>query len=298
MSVKTPPIASTQTTQTTTPAPAKRKAARLPPVMDRAGVTLDASTFPGATAAVSLAMPGATVAAPAPVAASAPAKAPLPAPASPPPTTPAAPPSPAPPAPGAGNPAAIHPSTVPFSNAPPTVSIPVPPAGFVPVRAVDLKGYRPMQSELASVPDAVAELQSFPNWSLIFGITAPPSTQVGQRLQVAAQWTSLLAQSNSWTSYVKSMEGMAWKDALEVMDSLKVPFQLASAASPSMLSQYPALTRLLGAQKVVAKRAVSTKKKNAAAASAATTTAATAAAAPAVATAAPETPPRVVTVQG
>jgi hypothetical protein len=62
---------------------------------------------------------------------------------------------------------------------------------------------------------------------------------------------------------------MAWKDALEVINNLKAPFQLAATANPSMATQYPALTRLLGAQKVVAKRAASTKKKNAAAVTAA-----------------------------
>jgi hypothetical protein len=176
------------------------------------------------------------------------------------------------------------------------------PAGFVPVKLIDLKGYRPMQSELAAVPDAVAELQTFPNWSTVFGITAPPSGQLAQRLQVAAQWTSLLAQTDEWSSYVKSMEGMAWKDALQVLGSLKVPFQLASAASPAMLGEYPALARLLGAQKVAAKRAVSTRKKKAAAkaatAAASATAAAAAVTAPAATEGAPAAPARVVTVQG
>jgi hypothetical protein len=190
-------------------------------------------------------------------------------------------------------------------NAPPTVTVPVPPAGFVPVRAVDLMGYRPMQSELASVPDAVYELQAFPNWTPIFGITAPSAAQLAQRLQVAAEWTALLAQSNAWVSYVKSQEGMAWKDALEVINSLKAPFQLASSANPSMLNQYPALNRLLGAQKVVAKRAVSSRKRNAAAVAAAAMTARAIPVAPAAATsvtaaalADAATPARVVTVQG
>jgi len=146
-------------------------------------------------------------------------------------------------------------------NAPPSVTVPAAPVGFVPVSAIDLRGYRPMQSELASVPDSVAELNNFPNWSLVFGMTAPPAAQIAQRLQVAAQWTALLAQSNDWMTYVKSQEGMAWKDALESIEALKLPFQLATTANPSMLGQYPSLARLLGAQKVVAKRAVSTKAK-------------------------------------
>jgi hypothetical protein len=264
-------IAASATPKTTSAATAvKRKAARQPPVADRAGVTLGAPTTSDVTDEVTTA----------------------PSPSAPAPTTTLTSTAPTDPTttgttpattslPASASAAANTPATaIPLMNAPPTVSIPVPPAGFVPIPGIDLRGFRPMQAELAAVPDAVFELSQFPNWALIFGITAPASTSVGQRLQVAVGWTSLLAQSNSWNSYVKSQEGMAWKDALEVMDSLKAPFQLAVTASPSMASQYPALMRLLGAQKVVAKRAASTKKKNAAAvtAAAASTTATTPAA--------------------
>jgi hypothetical protein len=55
---------------------------------------------------------------------------------------------------------------------------------------------------------------------------------------------------------------MAWKDALESIEALKPAFALASTANPSMLKQYPSLGRLLGAQKVVARRGVSTRIKD------------------------------------
>ena len=184
-------------------------------------------------------------------------------------------------------------------NSPPVVQVPPVPAGFVPVNALDLRGFRPMQSELASVPDAILELSNFANYTGIFGITAPPSSQVSQRLTVAAQWTSLYSASTAWFTYVKSQEGMAWKDALELVEKLKAPFQLASASNPALLSKYPALARMLGAQKVVAKRAVSARVKNQTPAAAAALAAATApAATPPVAPAAPAVPARVVTVQG
>jgi hypothetical protein len=89
-------------------------------------------------------------------------------------------------------------------NAPPNVTIPAPPAGFVPVQAIDLRGYRPLQS-------------------------------------VAAQSTSTRTSTSSWSSHVDSQEGMAWKDALEVIESLKPAYALAVTASPSMMSAYPAL---------------------------------------------------------
>jgi hypothetical protein len=163
-----------------------------------------------------------------------------------------------------------------------------------------------MQSELASVPDAILELEKFNNYTGLFGITAPPSSQVGQRLNVAAQWTSLLAESTAWYTYVKSQEGVAWKDALELVAKLKTPFQLATASNPALLSMYPALARMLGAAKVVGKRAASTRAKKKKANAAATPATNSAMSAP-DATGQPQqpsqagtnaTPPRVVTVQG
>ncbi|HEY6462589.1 MAG TPA: hypothetical protein VIY73_20610, partial [Polyangiaceae bacterium] len=78
-------------------------------------------------------------------------------------------------------------------------------------------------------------------------------------------------------------------------------------SNPALLGEYPALARLLGASKVVAKRATATKKKNAkdAATAAATPGGASSTASPATpanggATTAPATaaPARIVTVQG
>ena len=184
-------------------------------------------------------------------------------------------------------------------NTPPQVTVPPVPAGFVPVNAIDMRGWRPMQSELASVPDAILELEDFPNYVALFGITAPPADQVSARLTVAAAWTTLFASTTAWYTYVKSQEGMAWKDALELVDQLKTPFQLAAASNPALLNQYPAIARMLAAKKVASKRAVSTRAKNKKAAQAASAQAAAPATAqPAGEPAAPAVPARVVTVQG
>ena len=47
----------------------------------------------------------------------------------------------------------------------------------------------------------------------------------------------------------------ARQDALELVEKLKTPFQLASASNPALLNQYPAIARMLVAKKVVAMRA-------------------------------------------
>jgi hypothetical protein len=93
--------------------------------------------------------------------------------------------------------------------------------------------------------------------------TAPPVDHVSQALDAAGQWSELLVETQNWMSYVKSLEGMAWKDTLTLIDRLKGPFALAGANDPSLLSKYPALARLLVVAKAAAKKAVATKKRNA-----------------------------------
>ena len=186
-------------------------------------------------------------------------------------------------------PAAVTPSTsttepIPSLSvvigAPPDVTVPSVPDGFVAINSADLKGYSPMQSEIAVVSDAVLELQGFANYALVFGMTAPDQGLLVKLLQIAAEWTAMLTASTDWLTYVKSGSGIAWKDALVQMEALKAPFQLAVNRTPTLMSQYPSLNRLLGAQTVVAKRAASSRAKNAkadaATKAAATTSAATA----------------------
>jgi hypothetical protein len=146
-------------------------------------------------------------------------------------------------------------------GAPPKVTIPSIPSGFVPVNPLDLKGFHPMASEIGVASDAVLELQSFTNYVAVFGMTAPDQALLVTLLGIAAQWTSLLTASTNWLTYVRSNFGLAWKDAVVQMEALKAPFQLAVTRTPSLMSQYPALGRLLGAQKVVAKRAASARAK-------------------------------------
>ena len=148
---------------------------------------------------------------------------------------------------------------------PPNVTIPSPPAGFVPANPKDYRGYRPTSSELSAVPDAVMELQSFANYATVFGSTAPSVSDLTQALDASLAWTALLADSHDWESYVKSQEGMGWMATLALVEKLKAPFALATANDPSLASRYPSLARLLGAAKVIAKRGAASKARKAAA---------------------------------
>ena len=146
---------------------------------------------------------------------------------------------------------------------PPDVKAPAVPAGFVRSNPKDYRGFRPKDSELAVIPDVIVELAQFDDYESVFGRTAPAVLSVIQALEAASQWTALLSGASDWDAYVRSQEGMAWKDTLTLVDKLKGPFELASAHDPSIAARYPALARLVAAAKVIAKRGVATRKRRA-----------------------------------
>ncbi len=146
---------------------------------------------------------------------------------------------------------------------PPEVRVPSAPDGWVPPNAADYRGFRPKRTELAVVVDAVLELAAFREYSAVFGMTAPPADQLGAALDTSSKWSALLASSMHWADFVRANEGMAWKDTLGLMDRLKMPFSLATLHDPTIAAKFPALARLLGAQKAIAKRSVATRKVNA-----------------------------------
>jgi hypothetical protein len=254
-------VKSKSTTATTATTPAKpRTKARKPPVAERVTVSAPVvvPTTSPATSPPAASPPPATPPGPA-----APVPAPSPAPAALAPASPAA---------GSGSSASSAGSGTADTpvGAPPPVTMPAVPAGFVAANPADLRGYRALASQVAAVPDALAELQVFGNYAAVFGITAPDVGQLTQRLSVAYDRTMLLSQTTAWYKYAKSQQGMAWKDAQLLLDALKPPFGLAATANPALLSQYPAIARLLGAKTVVAKRAASSRAKNAKTAAGAT----------------------------
>lgn len=146
---------------------------------------------------------------------------------------------------------------------PPAVTIPAVPSNFAAGNAADLQGFRAIGAQVASVGEALAEIRGFTDYAAVFGIAAPDPAQLTERLDIASQWTGLLAESAAWHRYVQSQQGVAWKLALVLLGQLKEPFRLASRANPDLRIRYTALARLLGARTDVAHRAAASRAKNA-----------------------------------
>lgn len=137
---------------------------------------------------------------------------------------------------------------------PPTLTLPPIPEDFVPVPAADLRGYRPMHSEIAAASDAAAEIPRVQEWGATFGLGAPAPDLLATRLELAARWSAFRAQLMAFVVYVKSREGVAWKDAFDVIEGMKLPFALAAKADPARLGSFRGLARLLSAQAQVSQR--------------------------------------------
>jgi hypothetical protein len=56
----------------------------------------------------------------------------------------------------------------------------------------------------------------------------------------------------AWTTYAKSQQGIAWKEALQMMEKMKRPFELAAEANPGLIGKHQGLARLLGASRASA----------------------------------------------
>lgn len=144
-------------------------------------------------------------------------------------------------------------------GAPPTITLPTPPAGYSPVVLNDYRGFHPIAGQLAAAPDAAQELRTFTAFGLLFGSAVSSASQYADELEDAVQWTAQRVAAEQFLTYVKSGEAVAWKNALTDLDKLNTVVQLVLAQNPAALASCPALVRLFDAKKAVAKRSHASK---------------------------------------
>jgi hypothetical protein len=146
---------------------------------------------------------------------------------------------------------------------PPAVVVPTAPPTFDPENAPTTSSAAfPRKEELAAVDAAITELGAFSEYTEVLGKTAPPVAQLVAALTVAMKWSAMLASAQAFTFYVHAQTGVTWQAARLLLGRVNARFQVASADDPSLVSQYPALVRLLGAARVAAAKGASTKKAN------------------------------------
>jgi hypothetical protein len=198
------------------------------------------------TEATSPVAPAAPVAVPVPVAAA----------------TPVAPAAPAVPVTASAPVTAPAPATSSVKLPPANANIPAPPQGFVPTNASDYRGLLPKKTELAVLPGAVAELKRFTDFALTFGKTVPSLPVVLATLDAAEQWSSMRAKSTEWDLFCRTEEGLAWKDARDVLGTMRPAFNMAIAVDGTIASNNPSIARLIAANATIAQRGVATRTAN------------------------------------
>jgi len=168
-------------------------------------------------------------------------------------------------------PAIAAPSLPNVVNPPPDEDIPSPPAGFVAPSPHDFLGHRPTSREIAAATTVIGNLASDSDYVATFGTTVPSAAAIASALQLGIEWLGMRDSTEAWDAYVKAQYGMAWKNALMLLDQLKPVFLGAIERNATLASKYQGLTEMFDAAKVVA-----TRSKNAKAKAAATTAAAAA----------------------
>jgi hypothetical protein len=174
------------------------------------------------------------------------------------PTLPAQAAPPANPAPATAAP----PTPLSLALPPPDANVPAPPADFIPPSGPEYNGVQPRKSEQAVLSAAISDIAKIPNYAAIEAVTAISQTQLVQMLQLGSAWTSMHNRSSAWDIFCRTQEGVAWTGIRVMMTKVKPAFELVTAADPSLRTQLPGLTALLGAQKAIAQRGVSTKAMN------------------------------------
>ena len=150
-----------------------------------------------------------------------------------------------------------------FIGLPPaSASIPVPPKGWTPRPGEDYRGTQPKKGELSTLGGAIGDLERFTDFTTVLGATVPPLDHVMQLLVAGNAWSTMLAATAAWDVYAGAQEGMAWGAIRGVMDKLRPSFDLAVSMNSALATKYPALTSLLGVQKVIARKAASTRAAN------------------------------------
>ncbi len=106
------------------------------------------------------------------------------------------------------------------------------------------------------MPDVLEELARFSEYVQVFGKTAPPLAYVIQTFAAASQWTSMRVKTDTWEQFTRSQEGAAWVAARKIMQALSPALSLVVQTDTTLAQQFPALVRLFGAKKVIARRSV------------------------------------------
>jgi hypothetical protein len=157
---------------------------------------------------------------------------------------------------------AAPPTPLSLALPPPDANVPAPPADFVPTNGSEYNGVQPRKSEQVVLAAAISDVGKIPNYAAIEAVTAIPQAQLVQMLQLGSAWTSMHNKSSAWDAFCRTQEGVAWSGIRVMMTKVKPAFELAMAADPSLRTRLPGLTALLGAQKAIAQRGVSTKEMN------------------------------------
>ncbi len=144
----------------------------------------------------------------------------------------------------------------------PTATAPSPPAGYVSTKIG--RGNRPQRAQVAVASKMATELQAYGSYAQEFGSAAPDPSTLADALVTAANWSGALQNATAWYQYVKQQEYLAWKHALGLTDSLRVPFEFQMSRDASVGETLPSTAKFFAARIEAGAKAAATRKKAAA----------------------------------
>jgi hypothetical protein len=148
-------------------------------------------------------------------------------------------------------------------DAPPSTRCPSPPAGFVLLNSRTYRGYHPTAGELAAASTASYDLKMNPDLAAMLGPTVPSAALIAGALDLALQWRAAREASEAWDEYVRQQDGLAWMQALKLVEQVKPLLRIALAQRPALAGKYRGLAEMCEVADSVASKSLATRRKRA-----------------------------------
>jgi hypothetical protein len=128
--------------------------------------------------------------------------------------------------------------------APPTVTAPPVPLGYVRGAVDHRKGLRPQRSQVTDAPGACAEVKASAQFSADFSENVDRELVV-TLLERASAWRSEVVLAQAWHDYVRDQDASAWRVLLTELEAFKLASAYATRKDAAIAARYPHLARML-----------------------------------------------------
>jgi hypothetical protein len=149
----------------------------------------------------------------------------------------------------------------PLFEGPPTVTMPVVPAGFTLTKLRRLLTFRLTHLGLSAMPQIATDLEA-DGASETLGASGPYPKTVAAQIRAALAWRALRNASEAWAEYVRTCDLTAWQRVMTLLSDVWARYDAAVALDPTLVHKMPGLASFDRAQRAPSRAAAAARKRN------------------------------------